>query len=189
MADAGQTRHLKLIPSGAVWDGHEAFVSDRGTLIAYNPASDALRRISLASATVDAQQRTQLTAIAWSGKEVVFTASADPLFSSTIIVRYNPSTGTWIKAQAAPCALPTNSYTQTAWIGTRLVAACGTHGLQIYTPRSDRWHTITPGPSPLNSRGSAAIAWTGTELIAWSGTLHKPHNPFPASGASLTLGR
>ncbi len=185
-----------LIASGAVWNGREAFVSGtvrryptaiRAIFVAFDPASGTLRRISLAKVPVDLQQRLQLNPIAWTGAEVVFSTSSDPLFSSTGVVRYNPTTGRWKKARAAPCSLPSKGYTQIAWIGDRLVAACGTNGLQIYSPRTDSWRTLEPGPGPLNSRGWSAIVWTGTDLIVWSGTVKEPRNPTPADGASLTL--
>ncbi len=182
-----------LIANGAVWDGREAFVSGtlhrygqgeaRPIFIAFNPESGTFRKISLAKAPVDLQ----LNPIAWTGTEVVFSTSADPLFSSTGVVLYNPTTGAWRRAKAAPCSLPATGYTQIAWIGDRLVAACGTNGLQIYSPRSDTWRTLEPGPSPLNSRGWSAIVWTRRDLIVWSGTVKKPMNPTPATGASITL--
>ena len=101
----------------------------------------------------------QLKSVAWTGTELVF-SSSDPLFSSTGVVRYDPTTDAWRKAGAAPCSLPATGYTHIAWVGTRLVAACGTSGLQIYSPRTDSWRTIKPGRSPGNSRGWSAILWT-----------------------------
>ncbi len=137
-----------LIANGAVWDGREAIVS--GTtyrpghsggpiLIAFDPTTGKLRRISLAKAPVDLQQRGQPNPIAWTGTEVVFSTSADPLFASTGVVRYNPATGSWKRASVAPCSLPTTGYTQIAWIGDRLVIPCGTNGLQLYRPRTNSW--------------------------------------------------
>lgn len=120
--------------------------------------------------------------IGWTGTEVVLTISTDV---STGVVRYNPTTGSWKKASAAPCP----GTTQIAWIGDRLVAGCGSNGLQIYTPRTDIWRTIHPGRSPFNSHANSAIVWTGTNLIVWSGTVGKPGNPTPADGASLALSR
>jgi hypothetical protein len=203
----GSWRRLRALdaitatPNGAVWNGREAFIccvrtepAGQPVLIAYNPTTDALRQISLAAApTLD------LTPIAWTGTEVVFSTSSDPLFSSTGVVRYNTTTGRWRTAKAAPCAPPPRDlpsqggspkrYTQIAWIGDRLVAACGTNGLQIYSPRTDTWRPIKPGPSPLNNRGGSAIVWTGTDLIAWSGAVRKLGGgpPPPADGASITL--
>lgn len=171
------------VANGAVWDGREAFVSGTGILIAFNPKTHTLRRINPAKAPIDLQQRSQLDPIAWTGTEVVFSTGADRSSSSIGVVRYNPTTGRWKKARAAPC---TDS-TQIAWIGNNLVAACGTNGLQLYSPRTDSWRTIKPWPSPLSSHGSSAIVWTGTDLIVWSGTANKPGNPTPADGASLTL--
>jgi len=185
-----------LIANGAVWNGREAFVSGtvrryptviRPIFFAFDPATGTLRRISLAKAPVDTEERGQLNPIAWTGTEVVFSSSADPLFASTSIVLYNPTTGAWKKPGAAPCTLPTKGYTQIAWIGDRLVVPCGTNGLQIYNPRTDGWRTLQPGPSPLNSRGWSAIVWTGRSLIVWSGTVKKPENPTPADGSSITL--
>jgi hypothetical protein len=122
-----------LILGGAVWNGHEAFLSGtlypggvraaRPVVLSYDPARDRIRRISLASVPGDPSG---LKPIAWTGGEVLFSASSDPLFSSTKVVRYNPAVGSWRKGRAAPCALPARAYTQVAWIGDRLVAACGT---------------------------------------------------------------
>jgi hypothetical protein len=145
------------------------------------------KAIAVLATAVDVRRRTQLNPVAWTGTELVFSTGSDPLFSSTGVVRYNPTTGGWKKARVAPCSLPATGYTQIAWIGNRLVVPCGTNGLQIYSPRTDSWRTIKPGPSPLNSRGWSAIVWTGTDLIVWSGTVKKPGNPTPADGASLAL--
>lgn len=171
------------VANGAVWDGREAFVSGTGALIAVNPRTDTFRRISLTKAPIDPQQRSQLDPVAWTGTEVVFATGVDASSSSIGVVRYNPITGHWKKAGAAPCP----GSTQVAWLGDRLAAACGTSGLQIYTPRTDSWRTIISGPSPLNSYGDSAIVWTGTDLIVWSGSVNKPGNPTPADGASIVL--
>ncbi|MGZ4363012.1 MAG: hypothetical protein ACXVFF_12150 [Gaiellaceae bacterium] len=190
-------------PNGAVWNGHEAFVAgnlslcpERGSacdktrpiLVAYNPATDTVREIKLPAYSTDfgADTAASLKPIGWTGTDVVFSTTVT---GSVRIVRYNPTTGVWTKGTYAPCYIPFNGYTQTAWIGDRYVAACGGDGLQIYSLVTDSWtwRTITPGPSPLNSREGSAIVWTGTQLIAWSGTVYKPFNPTPNDGASLTL--
>jgi hypothetical protein len=194
----GSWRRLKALDAvsglatanGAVWDGREAIVSGnlyrhahfvRPILFAFNPKTNKLREIDLSGAPLTAQQRTQLTPGGWTGTEVVFWTGASS--SSTPVVRYNPATGQWKKASAAPC----KPYGQTAWISDRLVAACETSKLEIYTPRSDSWSTIKPGPSPFNSRESSESVWAGTDLIVWSGIVNKPGNPTPADGASIAL--
>ena len=171
------------VANGAVWDGREAFVSARGLLIAFNPKTDRVRRISIAKAHIALQERSQLDPIGWTGAEVVFSTGAGTSSQSITVVGYNPTTGRWQKAGVAPC----KGSTQVAWIGDRLVAACGTNGLEIYTPRTDTWRTIKDGPSLLSSHGDSAIVWTGTTLIVWSGIVNKPGNPTPADGASITL--
>ena len=186
-----------LMPSpGVVWDGHEVFVmggvcAERGTscsptLLAYDPATDALREIDLTKAPIAPQQQLQLVGV--NGTDLVF--STHGLANVRIfIVRYDPTTGSWsTKGAFAPFPVPDGAYTQTAWLGDRYVAADGSSGLQIYSVDTDTWQTITPGASPLNSREGSAIVWTGTELIAWSGTVYERFNPTPADGASLTLG-
>jgi len=185
-----------LMPSpGVVWDGHEVFVlgsvcanyvsSCTSTLLAYDPATDALRTIDLAKAPIAPQQ--QLRLIGVSGTDLVF--STEALAKMRIfIVRYDRTTGSWSrKGASAPFPVPVGAYTQTAWLGDRYVAADGSSGLQIYSLDTDTWQTITPGPSPLNSREGSAIVWTGTDLIAWSGTVYERFNPTPADGASLML--
>ena len=189
-----------LLANGAVWDGQEAFVIGRQSLcpqlgssctkfrpifVAYDPATDTARPINVRSAPVGAKQLEQLSPIAWTGSEVVFATIGNPAAG---LVGYSPDTGAWSVGRAAPCAVAAG-YTQTAWLGDRYVAPCGTTGLQIYDPATNTWEKITPGPSPLNSREGSAIVWTGTDLIAWSGTVRKPGNPTPADGASLTLKR
>jgi hypothetical protein len=171
------------VANGAVWDGREAFVSARGLLIAFNPKTDRVRRISIAKAHIALQERSQLDPIGWTGADVIFSTGAGTSSQSITVVRYNPTTGRWQNAGVAPC----KGSTQVAWIGDRLVAACGTNGLEIYTPRTDTWRTIKSGPSLLGSHGDSAIVWTGTTLIVWSGIVNKPGNPTPADGASITL--
>ena len=185
-----------LMPSpGVVWDGDEVFVmgsvctqsnaSCSATLLGYNPATDALRKIDLTKAPVAPQQ--QLKLIGVSGSDLVF--STEGLANLRIfIVDYDPTTDSWSKKGAfAPFPVPVGAYTQTAWLGDRYAAADGSSGLQIYSLDSDAWETITPGPSPLNSREGSAIVWTGADLIAWSGTVYERFNPTPADGATLTL--
>jgi len=194
----GSWRRLKALDAviglgtvnGALWNGREAFVSgilyrphlvDRPILSAFNPKTNTLRQIDLSKAPVNRRQRRQLDPVGRSGSDIVFWTGASS--SSTPVIRYNPTTRQWRKAKAAPC----NPYGQIAWTGDRLVAACGTEQLQIYSPRIDSWSTLTPGPSPLNSRDSSEIVWTGTDLTVWSGVLAKPNSPTPADGASLAL--
>ena len=185
-----------LMPSpGVVWGGHEVFVmgsvcanyvsSCTPTLLAYDPATDALRTIDLGKAPVAPQQ--QLKLIGVTDNDLVF--STEALAKMRIfIVRYDRTTGSWSrKGASAPFPVPVGAYTQTAWLGDRYVAADGSSGLQIYSLDTDTWQTITPGPSPLNSRDGSAIVWTGTDLIAWSGTVYERFNPTPADGASLAL--
>jgi len=171
------------VANGAVWDGHEAFVSGSGILIAFNPKTGRVHRISLTKAHIALQPLPQLDPIAWTGSEVLFSTGAATSSSRIGVLRYNPTTGRWKNASRAPCT----GSTQVAWAGGQLVAACGTKGLQIYTVRSDSWRTIKPAPSLLNSHADSAIVWTGTELIVWSGIVNKPGNPTPADGASIVL--
>jgi len=184
-----------LMPStGVVWDGREAFVmgsvcaeylsSCSPTLLAYNPATDALRTIDLAKAPIAPQQ--QLKLIGVSGTDLVF-ATEGLANMRILIVRYDLATESWSRGAFAPFPVPVGAYTQKAWLGDRYVAADGSSGLRIYDLETDTWQTITPGPSPLNSREGSAIVWTGTELIAWSGTVYERFNPTPADGASVRL--
>lgn len=175
-----------LMPTGAVWTGHEVFVAGtprggRGTrLYAFDPAAGGLRRIGLPAAAV--------RPVGFAEGRLVFTRSADTLFSSTVLRLYVPATGRWSAARPAPCALPARTYTQSAWIGDRFVAACGADAVQVYTPRTNVWRILRTGPSPLTTLGWGTIVWTGRELIAWSGTVFRPHNPMPNTGASIVLG-
>jgi hypothetical protein len=188
-----------LMPSpGLAWNGHETFVlgsvcAAHGTkcsptFLAYDPATDALRKISLTKAPIVPEQ--QLTLVGWSGTDLVFSTVGVPTNVNSgriLIVRYDPATRRWRRGTFAPFPIPTGVYTQTAWLGDRYVAADGSSGLQIYSLDTDTWQTITPGPSPLNSREGSAIVWTGRDLIAWSGTVYEGFNPTPADGASLRL--
>jgi hypothetical protein len=180
-----------LIPSpGVVWDGHEVFVmgsvcakylsSCSPRLLAYDPATDALRTLDLAKAP----NAPQLRLIGVNGSDLVFSTEAQ---AKVIVVRYDPAAERWRRGVLAPFPIPIGAYTQRAWLRDRLVLADGSSGLQIYSLDTDTWKTITPGPSPLNSREGSAIVWTGTELITWSGTVYEKFNPTPADGASLTL--
>ena len=142
-----------LLAKGAVWDGHEAFVigdlslcpeqgsactEHRPIFVAYNPATDAVREITLPapSTTFGAEQLSSLTPIAWTGTDVVFSVGFP---GSVGIVRYNPTTDQekgratpchivavpahgrgcpgWRRGRAAPCYIPVTDYTQTVWLG------------------------------------------------------------------------
>ena len=92
-----------LMPGpGVVWDGHDVWVmgsvckahatSCSPTLLAYDPATDALRRIDLAKAPIAPQQ--QLALIGASGTDLVFSTTG--LANMRIlIVRYDPAAGSW----------------------------------------------------------------------------------------------
>jgi hypothetical protein len=177
---------------GVVWDGREVFVlgsvcakylsSCSPRLLAYDPASDALRTLELAKAP----NAPQLKLIGVKGSDLVFSSEAQAKMR-VFVVRYEPATESWRNGALAPFPVPIGAYTQRAWLEDRLVLADGSSGLQIYSLDTDTWKRITPGPSPLNSREGSAIVWTGTELIAWSGTVYEKFNPTPADGASITL--
>ena len=177
--------------NGAVWNGREAFVGgviyrppghvSRPVLLEFNPARNKLHEINLAKAPLNQRQRLQLDPVGWSGSGIVFWTGTSS--SSTPVVRYTPATGYWKSAKASPC----KPYRQIAWIGRRLVVACGTDTLEIYSARTDSWSTFKAGSSPLNSRKSSEITWTATNLIAWSGVALKRNNPTPADGASIAL--
>ena len=208
-------------PNGAVWDGREAIVSGalslcpergsacaerRSVLVAYSPGTDTVREIALPapSETFGADTAASLKPIAWTGTEVVFTASVP---GSVQIIRYNPTIDGWKGRADAGCHIVDNpaqgrgcrnwrkgpsapcNGAQTAWLGDRYVTSCGEFGLQIFSLAKNAWtlQTLTSGPSPLSSREGSAIVWTGTDLIVWSGMVGKPHNPTPADGASITL--
>lgn len=187
-----------LMPgSGVVWNGSEVFVKSAvcverttcsPTLLAYDPASDALRTIDLAQAPIVKEQ--DLTLIGTSGAELVFATVGVPSNVNSgkpVVVRYDPDADSWSKGAFAPFPGTSGVYQQTAWLGDRLVAPDGSSGLQIYSLDTDTWETITPGSSPLNWGAGSAIVWTGEELIAWSGTVYERYNPTPDEGASLEL--
>lgn len=177
--------------NGALWNGREAFVSgtiyrrphvvDRPLLLEFNPQTNKLREVDLSKAPLN--QRRQLNPVGRSGSQIVFWTGTTS--SPAPVVLYNPTTGRWKKAKAAPC----KPYGQVAWIGDRLVVACGTDQLQSYSPHDDSWSTIKPGPSPLNARESSEIAWTGSDLIVWSGVASTRNSPTPADGAAIALSR
>ena len=184
-----------LLPGpGVVWDGREVWVSGTAcakyrsacspVLLAYDPATDALRKIDLSNVPAD---RSHLSLVATYEGDLVF-SSVGVANGRIFLVRYDPVANTWKRGGFAPFPVPETAYTQTAWFGDRYVAADGSSGLQIYGVPADTWETITPGPSPLNSREGSAIVWTGRDLIAWSGTVYEKYNPTPADGASLGLG-
>lgn len=164
--------------------------SCKPTLLAYDPATDTLRRIDLAKAPIVPGQR--LTLVGRSGSELVFTTVGVPSNVNSgriVVIRYDPATGRWRKGASAPFPGTAGVYQQTAFLGDRFVAPDGSSSLQTYDLGGDRWKTTSPGPSPLNSREGSAIVWTGFELIAWSGSLYERFNPTPNDGASLGLGR
>lgn len=201
---AGSWRRLKSfnaeqdlppLPNGSVWSGREAFVlwsaagltGIRPVLTAFDPTTNRLRRISLAKAPVAPATRALMRPVAWTGTAVLFSTTTDHTPSSAPLVIYNPRSGRWKRARPAPCA-PPSRYAQIAWIGDGLVVACGTDGLQVYSPRTDRWRIIdAAGPSPLTSRSDSTIVWTGSDLTVWSGAEDTAYNPTPADGASIGL--
>jgi hypothetical protein len=76
---------------------------------------------------------------------------------------------------------------QLAWLGDRLVQACGDRRLQVYDVADDAWATILAGDSIFNRFGGSAIAWTGRRLIVWSGVAFRTFNPTPNVGARILL--
>jgi hypothetical protein len=181
---------------GAVWNGNEVFLlgdrypcrevsaSCRPIFLAYDPAVEDLRRISLSDSPIPAHEL--WGPFAWAKPWLLFRSRADWRVG---FIAYNPRTGGWRTGAPPPCLPPQSGYSQDAWLGSRYVAACGAKRLQIYNPVTNNWRVLKSGPSPLNSRSSSAIAWTGKQLIVWSGSLYRPGNPTPADGASLRLER
>lgn len=196
---AGLNKLVAFRPNGAVWSGSEVFVAGlvsqcpeqgsscgryRPILMAYDPTTDATRRIDLTGAPIQRSRLSQLAPVAWTGSAIVL-SMGDP---SAGLVFYDPTSGDWRTGRAAPCPIADPTYTESAWIGDRWVIPCGKNRLQIYDPSADSWQIIAAGPSPMNSRFGGVIAWTGTDLIAWSGTVYVPGNPTRNSGTAISLG-
>ena len=118
-----------LMPSpGVAWDGREVFVmgsvcaqyhtSCSPTLLAYDPATDALRKIDLTKAPIAPPQ---LKLIGVNGSDLVFATEALAMIR-IFVVRYDPTTDSWGKGALAPFPVPIGAYTQRAWLKDRLVA-------------------------------------------------------------------
>jgi len=186
--------------SGAVWDGRRVIVPGArcaGTcppgmlgpfLAALDPATDTASLIDQETARFEWNR---LTPVRWTGRDVVFQARGSavgiPPATSVAFVKVRRAYNDWRVGPAGPCTV-TDDFTQTAWLGQRFAAACGTDALQIYRLGSNKWRLISPGPSPFNSRAGSAVVWTGRDLIVWSGQLLTKGNPTPSDGASLVLG-
>ena len=175
-----------LMPSpGVAWDGDEVFVmvsvcaqsnvSCSATLLGYNPATDALRKIDLTKAPIAPRAAAEVDRREWQRPRVLDGRVGEP---EDLHRPLRPEHGQ-LEQEGRPCSVsrPGRGVHETAWLGDRYAAADGSSGLQIYSLDSDAWETITPGPSPLNSREGSAIVWTGADLIAWSGTVYEPFNP------------
>jgi hypothetical protein len=200
-----------LVSAGGCTTDHENITSCRSTLVAYDPSTDRSRRIALplASEIFGADTAASLVPIGWSGTEVVFTVP----FSSTAvrIMQYDPELGGWpgvpggachvVEAPAngrgcrdwrlsppSPCTLALTG-AQTAFLGDRFVAPCGTDGVQVLDLGTNgwTWREATRGVSPLSGRDGSAVAWTGRELIVWSGSVGGRPGSTPNDGASLRL--
>ena len=186
-------------PNGAVWDGREAIVAGnlslcpklgsacehtRPIVVAYNPATDRMRRLALPS--VASNSAASLTPVARSGGAVIFRAWSA---SSLRVLDYRPATRRWQIGPTAPCTLSHGTDTQAVWAGDRLVVACAGDGLQVYDLAKASWRRLRPGPSQLNSRAASATTWTGRELIVWSGWAFERFDPTPADGSELLLPR
>jgi hypothetical protein len=188
-----------FVPTGAVWEGSNAFVFGnvsqcpqlgsrcqqyRPMFVSYTPSTDTVQQIALSGAPVGRKTLGLLVPIAWTGHGVLFTDLSDP---AAAVVTYDPASGTWQVGPPAPCAASSDTSGQVAWAGAVLVVPCGRARLQLYDPTSQTWRVLSAGPSPLNSRTSSAIAWTGTQLIVWSGSSSSASNPTPKNGATIDL--
>jgi hypothetical protein len=188
-----------FVPSGAVWDGTEAFLLGnqsqcpqlgsacqkyRPMFVSYAPKTNTTEQISLKDAPLSSDALKTLVPAAWTGSRVLFTDLSD---TAAPVVTYDPATKAWDKGPPAPCASNPDVAGQTAWIGSQLVAPCGKSRLQLYDPASRTWTVLKSGPSPLNSRTSSAIAWTGSKLIVWSGVSSGTDNPTPNTGTMIDL--
>jgi hypothetical protein len=179
-----------LIPSGAVWDGARVVVTGRhplcselgstcqdyeGIVVAYDPVTDGLT-------TLDPPVAAPLRVVGWDGSELVFVAGA----ARTRTFAYDPATDAWRVGARGPCR-HVHEGAQLAWLGDRLVQACGDRRLQVYDVADDAWATILAGDSIFNRSGGSAIAWTGRRLIVWSGVAFRTFNPTPNVGARILL--
>lgn len=185
-----------FITSGAVWNGHRAFIAgarylcpDQGssctkskaTFLAYDPATDTTKAFDLTRAPVDPSERDDLTPIGWTGTEVALTVGAD---LGAGVIFFDPVTGAWRTGARAPVAVGSE---QRAWLGDRYVLTASGGRLQIYDVADDTWHVIGAGTSPMTTRSQSAIVWTGSELIVWSGYTGGKGNPTPNTGAFIKL--
>jgi hypothetical protein len=196
---AGLNKLTGFLPTGAVWNGKEAFLFGNTsqcpelgaacqkyapTFVSYTPGSDTVHEIGLQHVPIGRKQLGSLVATAWTENHVLFTTSLDP---SAGPVLYDPAANSWHVGPRAPCEPTDPGYSQTAWAGSMLVVPCGRSHLALYDPAADSWRTISAGPSPLNSRSSSAIVWTGRQLIVWSGMPKRTGNPALQSGAIIDL--
>jgi hypothetical protein len=181
-----------LIPSGAVWDGSRVFVTGAHYLcaamgsacqdleqiaVAYDPATDDLTVLAPPVAA-------PLRVVGRAGHQVLFIAQG----ARTRTFVYDTAMDTWRVGARGPCrALEDGA--QLAWIGHRLVQACGHRRLQIYRLATDGWRTVLAGGSQFNRLRDSQIAWTGRRLIVWSGVGFRHLNPTPNAGSRIPLRR
>ncbi len=188
-----------FLPTGAYWDGDQILAAgtlalcpeqgsgcaeSRPVFFRYDPATDTRREITLLGAPFAGDDI--LKPVGWTGTELVFVTGEGP---SHGIVRYDPAGGRWRAGATSSCDRVSSGYGQSAWLGDRLVVACGDDQLALYDPTPDSWKIVDAGPSPLNARARSEIAWTGTELLVWSGDLRAEGNPTADDGSVISLPR
>jgi Kelch motif len=167
-------------PTG-VWTGHELIVlvsgldpdgkpypSSLARIAAYNPVSDAWRRlVPLPAARFNAEA-------VWDGHEMLLVGGIGaakggrPGSPAKLGFAYDPNTNHW--RQVAP--MPTGRTNFAAvWTGRRLLIWGGSTppgGLAL-DPTANRWSALPP--APLTGRTSLTAVWTGRSMILWGGTI------------------
>jgi hypothetical protein len=157
-----------VVWGGATDDGAKDFELLSGDGAAYDPETDAWRRI--ATAPVRSREGHK-------GSKAVWTGNVMLVWNGTDGAAYDPDSDTWRRLPDTP--LEGARYSDTAvWTGEEMIVWGGdpTGGVDgfadgaAYNPAQDRWLAIPQ--APIEGRYQHAAVWTGEAMMVWGGCCH-----------------
>jgi hypothetical protein len=158
-----------------VWGGYGAHGGHLFDGAAYNPKSNAWRRIPRAPLDLESDQSSGVAL--WMDTQMLVVAGYDHAKAAA----YDPATDEWRKLPDPPFFGVASSGTYAAWTGTEALLwgefgrtgegsrGGGRREIAIYDPGTNRWRL--GARAPIDAPIFSDVVWTGTELVSVSGTL------------------
>jgi hypothetical protein len=145
----------------SVWTGKEMLVWGQGTQLAYNPSTDAWRRLPASRLL---RVHDGFGAVVWTGKEMLGWGGGCCGDSFSDGVAYNPATNRWRALPKAP--LPGDQHPLGVWTGKEYIVIAGGKAA-AYHPGRNEWRRVA---APLPHSANATAVWYGDLVVVAGGS-------------------